>query len=84
MTDAQIQAMKDPGGDKRDVFTEQERAALRFTRRVTAHPGGIQQADLDEIGKHFNAEQIVELVLIIATANLTNRVNDALRTPIDV
>ena len=84
MTDAQIQAMKDQGGDKRDVFTEQERAALRFTRRVTAHPAGIQQADLDELGKHFNAEQIVELVLIVATANLTNRVNDALRTPIDV
>ena len=51
---------------------------------MTAHPGGVQQADLDDLGKYFNAEQIVELVLVVATANLTNRVNDGLRTPIDV
>lgn len=84
MTDEQIQALKEPGGDKLAVFTEEERAAVRFARQLTAHASGIQQSDLDEIGKFFSAEQIVELVMIVATANLTNRVNDGLRTPIDV
>ena len=84
MTDEQLQALKEPGGDRRDVFTEQERAAVRFARQLTAHGSGIQQSDLDELGKFFSAEQIVELVLTAATANLTNRFNDGLRTPIDV
>jgi len=51
---------------------------------LTAWPASVQQDDLDAIGRHFNAEQIVELVLIIATANFTNRVNEGLRTPVDV
>ncbi len=57
---------------------------MQFARQVTAHSSGIQQSDLDEIGKFFNAEQIIELVLTTATANLTNRFNDGLRTAIDV
>jgi alkylhydroperoxidase family enzyme len=31
---------------------------------------------------YFNEEQIVELVLVIATANWTNCVNDGLQTPL--
>ena len=84
MTDDQIQALKEPGGDRRDVFTVEERAAVQFARQVTAHSSGVQQCDLDELGKFFNAEQIIELVLTTATANLTNRFNDGLRTAIDV
>ena len=66
------------------MFTAEERAAVQFARQVTAHGSGIQQSDLDELGKFFNAEQIIELVLATATANLTNRFNDGLRTAIDV
>ncbi len=84
MTDEQIQALKEPGGASRNVFSEEERTAVQFTERLTAWPGSILQTDLDALGKHFNAEQIVDLVLTIATANLTNRVNEGLRTPVDV
>ena len=84
MTDEQIQALKDPGGDRRDVFTEEERAAVRYARLLTAHPSGVRQRDLDELGKYFNAEQIIELTMSVVTANLTNRFNDGLRTPVDV
>ena len=76
--------MKEPGGDRRDVFNEQERAALRFTRLLSSHSSNVQQSDLDELGQQFSAEQIIELVFTIATASLTNRINDGLRTPIDV
>jgi alkylhydroperoxidase family enzyme len=34
------------------------------------------------LGEHFNEEQIVELVFVVATANWTNRVNDGLQTPL--
>ncbi len=84
MTDEQVQALKEPGGSGRDVFSEEERVAVRFAEKLTAWPSSIQQADVDVMGKYFNAEQITEFVLTVATANLTNRFNEAMRTPVDV
>ncbi len=59
-----------------------ERAILRFSDLLTNHLGNIDDADLDVLGEHAAEEQIVELVLAIATASWTNRVNDGLRTPL--
>jgi alkylhydroperoxidase family enzyme len=84
VSEEQIQALKEPGGARRDVFNEQERAAIQFTETLTGWPGSVQESDLDALGKHFSKEQIAELVLTIATANLTNRVNEGMRTPVDV
>ncbi len=84
MTDDQIQALKEPGGSGRGVFNEEEREVIRFTEKLTAWPGAIQQADLDALGKHFKTGQIAELVLTVGTANLTNRFNEGMRTPVDV
>ena len=83
MTDEQVQALKEPGGSGRNVFTEEERAAIQFAERLTAWPATIRQADHQELGTHFSAEQIVELVLTISTANLTNRFNEGMQTPVD-
>jgi alkylhydroperoxidase family enzyme len=84
VTDEQIQALKEPGGSRRQVFSEEERAAVQFAERLTGWPASINQTDLDALGKYFNAEQIAELVLTISTANLTNRFNEGLKTPVDV
>jgi alkylhydroperoxidase family enzyme len=84
VTDEQIQALKEPGGSTRKVFSEDERAALHFAEQLTGWPGSIQQEDLDVLGQHFNVEQIAELVLTVATANLTNRFNEGMKTPVDV
>ena len=83
MTDEQIAALKEPDGRRReDVFTPEERAILRYTDLLTTHPGNMDDADLDALGQHLNQEQIVELAMVIATANWTNRVNEGLRTPL--
>ena len=83
MTDEQIAALKEPGGRRsEEAFTAEERAILRFTDLLTSYTGNIDPGDLDALGEHFNEEQIVELVLVIATANWTNRVNDGLQTPL--
>jgi alkylhydroperoxidase family enzyme len=83
VTDEQIAALLQPGG-RRDakVFDPAERALLRFTDLLTSHPGNIDDVDLDALAEHFDETQIVELVITIATANWTNRVNDGLRTPL--
>jgi alkylhydroperoxidase family enzyme len=74
--------LKEPGGRRRtDVFTDEERAILWFTDLLTSRPGNIDPADLDALGEHFAADQIIELVIVIATANWTNRLNDGAQTP---
>ena len=83
MTDAKIAALKEPGGRRGgEVFSTEERPVLRFTDLLTSYPGNIDPSDLDALGSHFTEEQIVELVLVIATANWTNRVNEGLQTPL--
>ncbi len=82
MTDEHIAALKEPGGRRHDVFTAEEQAVLRFTDLLRSYPGNVDTSDLDALAAYFGEEQIIELVLIIATANWTNRVNDGLRTPL--
>ena len=55
---------------------------LRFATLLTAHPGSVQRRDLDDLDAYFSEEEVVELVMVIATANWTNRLNDGLQTPL--
>jgi alkylhydroperoxidase family enzyme len=55
---------------------------LRFATLLTAHPGSIEQRDLDDLDPYLSEEEVVELVVVIATANWTNRFNDGLGTPL--
>jgi alkylhydroperoxidase family enzyme len=83
VTEQQVEALRDPGGRRRtDLFDEMERAILRFTDLLTSYPGNVDDVDLDALSVHLDQEQVIELVMAIATANWTNRVNDGLRTPL--
>lgn len=83
MTDEQIRALAQPRGQRReDIFNATERAILRFTDLLNSYPGNIDPSELDALAEHLDEEQIVEVVLTIATANWTNRVNDGLQTPL--
>ncbi len=83
MTDQQADALRDPGGWRsKELFDETERAILRFTDLLSSYPGNIDDVDLDALSVHLDDEQVIELVIAIATANWTNRVNDGLRTPL--
>ena len=82
-TDEQIAALREPGARRNErLFDATERAILRFTDLLTSFPGNIDDVDLDALGEHLDEGQVIELVLAVATANWTNRVNDGLRTPL--
>ena len=82
MTDEQISALKEPGGKTRPgIFTSEEQAVLRYTDLLTTRPENIEAADLDALSAHFGEEQIIELALVIATANWTTRINEGLQVP---
>jgi uncharacterized peroxidase-related enzyme len=57
-------------------FTEPERAAIRYARELT------DEAAATETGHglftHFNDDQIIEITLVAAMANFTNRLNNGL------
>jgi uncharacterized peroxidase-related enzyme len=65
---AAISAESDAG------LTEPERAAAAYARQLTR----TATASRDGLEAHFNGEQIVEITLVAAMANFTNRFNNGL------
>jgi uncharacterized peroxidase-related enzyme len=69
-----LQAAEAPGGDQ--GFSEPELAAIRYARELTRTAAAATTRDA--LAAHFNGEQIVELTMVAATANWTNRFNNGL------
>jgi uncharacterized peroxidase-related enzyme len=57
-------------------FSEPERAAIQYARELTRTADA--EDTRDALSEHFNAEQIVEITLVAAMANFTNRFNNGL------
>ena len=65
------------------LFSEAERAALRFAQSGAAVPNAVTDADYDALRRHFSDEEIVELVAVIAYFGFLNRWNDTLGTELE-
>ena len=57
-------------------FSPAERAAIRYARELTRTARA--QAAREEMFQHYSHEQIVEITLVAAMANFTNRFNNGL------
>lgn len=57
-------------------FSEPERAAIRYARELTRTAEA--EETRDALAEHFSADQIVEITLVAAMANFTNRFNNGL------
>ena len=51
---------------------------------MTRGAAAMREGSLEELGKHFTPEQIVELTLMVCAANFTNRFNDAMQAEADL
>lgn len=58
------------------IFSEAERAAIRYARDLTQNADARDTGDV--LNEHYTSEQIVELTLVAAMANFTNRFNNGL------
>jgi alkylhydroperoxidase family enzyme len=65
-------------------FDDKEKAVLLHAERLTRGSAAVRDGTLQDLGKHFSEDQIVELTLVICIANFTNRYNDGLRVPPDI
>jgi uncharacterized peroxidase-related enzyme len=57
-------------------FAPNERAAILYARELTQSASGDETRDA--LFEHFNDEQVVEITLVAALANFTNRFNNGL------
>lgn len=64
-------------------FNEAERAALRFAQAAGQVPNTVSDAHFAELRRHFDEDEIIEIVAVIAFLGFLNRWNDTLATPLE-
>lgn len=66
-----------------ELFTASERAALRVAAHAGMVPNAVTPAHMAELGEHFNARQVVEIVGVISLFGYLNRWNDTMATTLE-
>ena len=65
------------------LFSDAERAALNLAYSASLLPNEADEADFTELRKHFDDDQIVEIVASIALFGYLNRWNDTMATDLE-
>lgn len=66
-----------------NLFSDSDRAALRFARDAGVVPNHVTPEHYDELRRHFTDEQIRELLAVIAISGFLNRYSDTLAVVTD-
>ncbi len=82
MTEEQIKSLR--FYQRSEAFDEKERATIRFADIVTRGATAVDADVLEFVGRYYSEDEIVELTMVIALANLANRVNDTLQIEPDL
>jgi alkylhydroperoxidase family enzyme len=65
------------------LFTEAERAALELAIAGAAQPNDVTDELFEKAKRHWNENQVVEIVGVIALFGFLNRFNDTMATPLE-
>lgn len=66
------------------LFSAAERAALRVALKAGQSPNTTDDNDFDELKRHYNTAQIVQLMAVIGLFGFLNRWNDTLATELEL
>ena len=69
--------------ERSDLFSEAEKAALLVAQGAGATPNMVSDDDMENLKKHFDEDQIVEIVGVICLFGWLNRFNDTMATDIE-
>lgn len=61
-----------------ELFTDAERAALRFAQGAASAPNAVTDEDMAALKKHFDEVQILEILSVVCWFGFLNRFNDSL------
>ena len=64
-------------------FSKAERAALRFAQAAGQVPNAVGNAEFVELSRHFDDDQIMEMVAVLSLMGFLNRWNDTLATSLE-
>jgi alkylhydroperoxidase family enzyme len=81
ITDEQLADLAD--FERSSNFGAGEKAVLRYAEGMTRTPAEVSDAAFDDLKRHFDTAQIVELTTMIAFENLRARFNRALHVESD-
>ena len=65
------------------LFSDAERIVLRIAQGVAQVPNAVTDEEFEELRKHWNDEQVVEIIAAISTFGFFNRWNDTLATELE-
>ena len=67
-----------------NVFTEREQAILLLTEQVTLiHQGGVSDDTYAAVQQHFSNNEIAQIIMVISTINVWNRIAISTHMPLD-
>jgi uncharacterized peroxidase-related enzyme len=69
--------------EQSDLFSEAERAALRFARDMGQHPNAVTAEHFADLREYFDDEQIVEMVTAVCVFGFWNRWNETMATDLE-
>lgn len=65
------------------LYDDAERAALRFARDAALVPNEVTSAHFEELCRHFDDGQIVEILAVVGLFGFLNRWNDTMATELE-
>ncbi len=66
------------------VFTEAEKAVLQLTEDITLiHENGVKDTTYSLIEQHFTSQEIAQIIMVISTINIWNRIAVSTHMPLD-
>jgi uncharacterized peroxidase-related enzyme len=69
--------------ERSPLYSEAERAALRFARDAAVVPNAVTEAHFDELRRHWDDGEIVELLAVVGLFGFLNRWNDTMATDLE-
>lgn len=83
ITQEQIETLAGEGWRESALFSEKEKAAIRWAEAVTNLTAREDDAAFRAMERHFPTEQLVSLTIICGLWNLTGRVAEALHLVVE-
>jgi len=66
-----------------ELFSDEERSALRFAMAASQIPNGVTDEHFDDLKRHWDDGQIVEILATVCYVAFLNRWNDSLATTLE-
>ena len=83
MTDEELEALKDDSYKTSPLFSERDRAAIAWAEAMTNNTAQRDTETWQNMKKHFNEPEIVEISMACAMFNMINRLNDSFWTELE-